>query len=1523
MNLQGIKNRIYWWSKKIVLYGLYFTLCFLVGAFLVLQIPGVQTALTTRIMKKFSKVSGFEVTYDRFHLIWYDRLEIDGLKIIDPAKNTMISAQRIRINFTLSSLWDKSEINIDNATLNESQVNLVKIPTTDSTKDLNMNIFIASINQQFSGEGGGGKSPKLNIAKILLDRSSFSYNNPDKDSLAKGFDYSHFHTGIPVGKFNDFKVIGDTIQFNVETLEARDDKTKLAINELKTFFRYSQGGMEFSNLNLKVGQSTITDTVIFRYSRSGDLSSFDTHVNFHATLRNTIINPSDLALFIPGVEKIGQPLHLDGRLDGKVSRFTYHDMRVGLGKTLLTGQLTLDGLPSLRETFITLNLNEGDVKFEDLKFLFADDVYSRLVPLGNVHARGRFTGFVNDFVANGYFTTQLGKVKSDINLKINEDRVATYHGNLELDQFDLGSYLKDTISFQRVSLNGQIDGKGLTEQTANFSLIGKINSIGLGRYNYLNITTNAQFAKQLFNGKITIDDPHLKFSAVGSIDLRQGRNAIKIKANLDTAWLQELHLSKEKIFISSYIDIDSHGLQLDSLLGTAVLKNSTLTYRDETIHFDSIHVVSSSTGKERKLSLQNSLMDVTLEGDYYYSTLFNDLTNLFDEFYLTLQNDKTSIASYYSAKRNETRPYDAKFQVKLFDINTLANVFDIPLSLSKNTVFAGEFGNGPLSVFHAHSQMDTLRVAGKLFIGNEIDFSGSKIRNSPDVHAALTVRSDRQEFSPVFKTKNLLVGGVWNGRHVDLGIDFDQDGYTNLVRLKSQIDFLSDSTRIKLLPSRIQALEKEWVVDPSNYVLVNRKEWYIHHLGISNGDQLIALDGRISQQPDSTVRLTFANLNLDILNVLSTEKFTGVLNGAVNARDVYHNPYLQNNISIAQLTVNGFLVGDITGSNVWNQQDNRFDLNFFIDRLEKRIVNITGKYNPEAKENPLAITANLQQMNLKIIEPLLRGIFSQIDGTISGKYIISGTFTEPQINGEGEITNGQIMLDYLKTLYSFSGTLGITPNQIVFKDMVLVDAFKNRGTVNGYLAHTHFSEMSINLDAQFANFQLLNTTAKDNNLFYGQGYATGRMTISGPLSNMKISVPYAKTEKNTKIFIPINGTETVDKKEFITFTHFTDSTSVKVDKKKLKKKVELSGITLDLNFDMTPAALVEIIFDIKSGDIIRGRGNGNIKLQLDTKGEFNMFGSVEFTEGAYNFTLYDIINKEFSINKGSRISWFGDPYQATMNITAEYKQLALLGPILSSPAYAASTAPGIRRRYPIEVILKLDGAMLSPQINFDIDAKDLPNNIVLPDFGNVSESLSLDFIAFKARLDEQELKKQVFSLIMLRRFSPIGESISTSGGLSNSVSELFSNQLSYWLSQMDQNLEIDIDLGAFDQEAFNTFQLRLSYSFLNGRLRVTRDGAFNNQYNRSDVSSIAGDWTVDYLLTPDGKFKVKMYSRTNTTNILSSIGTQSAVTTGVSLLHTQNFNQLGDLLRSARERRRRELEKQKNDPDAKDPGGDK
>src|SRR5260221_9860984 len=172
------------------------------------------------------------------------------------------------------------------------------------------------------------------------------------------------------------------------------------------------------------------------------------------------------------------------------------------------------------------------------------------------------------------------------------------------------------------------------------------------------------------------------------------------------------------------------------------------------------------------------------------------------------------------------------------------------------------------------------------------------------------------------------------------------------------------------------------------------------------------------------------------------------------------------------------------------------------------------------------------------------------------------------------------MIDYLKTTYTFTGIVGMVPNQVIFKDFHLVDAFNNKATLNGYLAHRDFSQMHINLDAAFKNFQVLNTAAKDNSLFYGQGYATGDLNIFGPVSNMKISAK-AQTQKNTRIFIPINGTESVEKNDFINLSNFTDSLVIRANGKKPKEKVELSGITMDLNLDVTPDAFAAIILDIK------------------------------------------------------------------------------------------------------------------------------------------------------------------------------------------------------------------------------------------------------------------------------------------------------------------------------------------------------
>ncbi len=1508
MNWQVIKFQVLKWLRRIVFYGLYGLVIFSVVGYGVLQIPWVQKSLVSKVTDRFSAVSGFTVSFDRFYFIWYDRLEITNLHITDPEQHSMIEAGNLFVNFSISNLLANDDINLDAVSLTGGNVSLITIHDADTSVRLNINVFIDAINKQVASGKKGGKSPKIRIAEVLLAQSLFSYNQTEKDSI-RGFDYNHFRVALDEGNLDNFNIIGDTIEFQLGSLQIKDEKTQLHVRQLSTFFRISQGGMEFIGLNLDCNKSHISDTIIFRYNSQADLSDFNNKVQIDARLKNTVLYPEDIAHFTTGLEQWVEPIQLTGHFRGKVAHFTFSPMQASIGSSMVAGSLEMDGLPVIRETFINARLKPSRVYMRDLGFLFPEAFTRNLGPLNQVQLKGNFLGYINDFVADGEMITPFGLVQSDINYKIEETnlRQSAYNGQLKLTNFEIGRFVGDTVNFQKVTLAGRIKGKGFTKESADFTLVGEIPSIGVRGYNYSNIHSNAHFANQYFQGDVTIDDPNLQIAVNGSIDLRPGKDLININARLDTMLLHKLHLSKEEIFLQSKLDIDSRGLSLDSIVGTAHFTNTLIQFRDESIKLDSIRIVSENDNGFRDLLLRSSLVDLSLKGNFYYTTMFTDIERLVHEFMLNIKNDPIAVKKYYSEKRKSEQAYRAVIEANIHDLNPLFQVLDIDLHTSPETKIEGVFSNSSTSNLHFFTRFDSLIYNGQEFAGNEVDFSGSKLRDSTQVLAQLTIASESQQLSKALKTKDLFLEGIWNKDHIDLMFDINQVGYNNSLRIASEVDFLADSTKIKILPSEIRVLGEPWVINNRNYTLVKGQEWSVHNLGITHQHQAIHINGEVSKDPSRILQVDIRQFDMSLLNFFSQEKFKGILNADIKQRDLYGDIFIENQLDIDSLTINNFLVGDVRGKNIRDPKTNHFNIDLTIDRLKNRMVDIKGYYDPKDKENPLHTKAILEKANLKLLEPVVRDLFSQLDGTLTGVYTIEGTFGSPNISGEAKIENGQVMINYLKTLYKVNGTLGMEPNKIMFNDFQLTDGFQNRGRLQGYIAHKGFSKMRINLDASFNNFQVLNTTAKDNSLFYGQAFGTGNLNILGPVSNLKISAN-ARTNKNTRLSIPIGGTTaSEERKEFIQFSNFTDSLKNKKKKGAAKQnfKRELSGLTLDFNIDVTPDAYAEIIFDIKSGDIIRGRGRGDINLQIDTKGEFNMFGLLEFTEGAYNFTLYDIINKEFNIKPGSKISWFGDPYQGVLDITASYRQLASMGPILDDQTLIND--PNIRRKYPVEVLLKLDGPMLSPNLNFDIDAKDLPDNVAV-EGGKPPVRLKFTFNAFKAKLDEQELKRQVFSLIILRKLSP-PDAFATGGSLYNSVSELLSNQLSYWLSQVDQNLEIDLDLGTLDQEAFNTFQLRLSYSFLNGRLRVTRDGSFGNQANRSEVSTIAGDWTVDYLLTPDGKFKVKMYSRSSVNQLQNSLNTQNAaVVTGVSLLYTQSFNEFKDLLRSARERRRRELE---------------
>lgn len=1484
-------------------------LLLVVSGFLILQIPAVQSALISRYLRGFSGVTGFPSSVESFKLLWFDRLELEDVRIFDPEGREMIGAKKIQVNFDLTYLLNDRDVNIDGILTDSARVHLAMIAESDTSRDLNINVFVSRINEHYGTESSGdGRSPRINIGEALLSQSRFTYENQDLPPVEDGFNYNQFSLDIDEAHLQHFLILGDTIQFDVRSLLATDRKTKFGIKRLTTFFRISQQSMEFLGIDLLAGKSTITDTVIFTFNGQRELNEFTDKVRIKANLDHALIRPEDLALFAPEARKLIKPVSVSGNLNGYVHDFRLSEMEIGMGNTLLKGSLEMEGLPDIEETFIILNLKDSRVNFDDFSFVLTENALQRLKPIGEVSMNGQFLGYPTDFVAHGTFSNRLGLIATDINFKVNDEDFdkSSYKGELALNHFDLGTYLNDTINFQHVTLAGKVNGKGLTLSTADFKLNGSVKSIGIRNYTYTNITTNARFASELFNGFFRINDPNLEFTAEGTIDLRNGANTIRMRAQLDTAYLDRIGLTTNPVFVRSGLDMDIQGLHLDSLRGTADLRDFNIHYNDQQLHLANIRLTAERENNYRSIAVHSTIADMEVHGNFLFSDISKDVQKLMKEIFLNIRNDNQEISQYYQTANYRPKSYETEFRMNLKDIRPITNLLETNLEFSRNAIVEGKFISGYTTILQAYSHFDSIAYNNSLLIATDAELTVSKIADSTSVLAMAFVNSRKQTLGKM-KTREMIAEAIWNRNHIDFEWDIEQVDLPNLMRVKGAVDFSKDSTYLRLLPSDIKFLEKQWNFNPGNLITFNNRAIAIRNLAVGDGNQSISVNGELSHDPSRVLSIQIHDLDLSSLNSLTGKSISGILNASFDLSNYFGEFSLQNDVTIDNLTLDDFLIGDISGKNQWDTLNNRFDINFFIDRNNKRIVNLAGYYTPSIKAAPLDVTARFDKANLKIIEPFFEDIFSNMGGTISGDYRISGKLDNPTIAGEGRIQDGQIMINYLKTLYQFTGILGLSPNSIYFKNFDLTDVFRNKGTLSGTITHENFSSMRINLDASFENFQVLNTTLKDNTLFYGQGYATGHLNVFGPISNLKFTAQ-ARTDKNTRIFIPIGEVSEVEKREFIRFTNFSDSTFHEELAGVVNKKLDLTGITIDFNLDVTPDAYCEIIFDLKSGDIIRGRGNGELQLQLDTKGEFNMFGPFEFTEGWYNFTLYDIINKEFEIRKGSRITWYGDAYAGNLDISASYNQLASFAPIVYQTNPSISTSPQLRRKYPVQVLLKLDGPMLNPQINFDIVANELPQSIIVD---GQPVRLDFEFQAFRNKLDEQELKRQVFSLIVLRKFSPPDAfNINTTTSIFNSVSEFLSNQLSNWASQVDENLEIDVDLSALDEEAFNTFQLRLSYTFLNGRLRVTRDGTFYSNPNNINTSpsqnlaNIAGDWTVDYLLTADGKLKVKMYNRTNINPILH-LNSQSWVTTGVSLTHTQSFNELRDIWRSARSKRKK------------------
>ena len=510
------------------------------------------------------------------------------------------------------------------------------------------------------------------------------------------------------------------------------------------------------------------------------------------------------------------------------------------------------------------------------------------------------------------------------------------------------------------------------------------------------------------------------------------------------------------------------------------------------------------------------------------------------------------------------------------------------------------------------------------------------------------------------------------------------------------------------------------------------------------------------------------------------------------------------------------------------------------------------------------------------------------------------------MTGQAYIKNAGFHLNYTNVDYTIQGAnLNFNDKIIDASDNFITDPQGRKAKITGGLIHDHFKNWGYNVRIESPEFLSLNTTRKDNNLYFGKGIGALTMTITGSFAKTNMYIN-ASTAKGSTLTIPFGTAEQAKASSFVRFVA-KDVDSSAIEKTKVKN-TEISGLSVDMDLSVTEDALIQIILDPNAGDYIKGYGRGNIQLSFSRTGEFTMSGDYEIQSGEYLFTLLNLVNKPFSIARGSVVRWTGDPYEGEVNLTASYRDL-YTSPYNFILEYLGADNNAIneaRNTTKVDLDLTLTGRLLSPTIKLDLD------------FPNISPILR-NYIDSKLRIirqDQNEMNRQAMALIVTKTFIPPNNGFQGTQYLTsiNTLSELMSNQLSGYLTELFSDfikengvisgIDLVVGYNVYDATTVNPFstsefQLRMKNNLLNDRLSINFGGnvGTNASSTVSNQTYFAGDIEVTYALTPDNRLKVRVYQRTE-----PSLEGGRKNRSGIGISYRREFNNFSEVINDLKQK---------------------
>jgi len=1113
------------------------------------SVPG-RRFLASEIGYYTGKAFGSEVSIGNAKWNFPATVSLENIIIKDHRHNNMFVIDKLNAGLIYFN-YETGRMIFSGVSLKNMDFNLVRYPGDSSS---NFGYVIARL----SKGSGTARTHKTNIFFNDIDIENLRFRWDDQNAgtvTYGGIDWSHVDVKRFDGKFSSLKIEGDDVSANINTLTL-NESCGFKISQMEGMARYTPTNIEINDLDLITPNSRVRNHIRLDYANTDSMADFVDNVVMKADFANSKVSFKDLKYFTSELkDKTGDVNLARLKAHGKVNNLHVSDLVASFGKnSVVRGQADIQGLPDINKTFFGARFVQLHTSREELDRLMPElDLPGFLDKMGQINLKGYFNGFIGSFKTNVDFETALGNGKADADIKILPDpALSSYSAKIDLNKFDIGKLFGENL-LGNITASGHVDGTGLTLETVRAGLAADISRFDFNRYNYQNIKVNGEAAKKFFKGYLDVRDPNLTLDFKGSVDYRKKKPVYDFTAKIPNADLYALNLAKDSLDISTNLSINVEGIKPDDIDGKVIARETQLIIPGKVYNFDSMSLYSEVGPNNRVINLYSGLIQAKINGNFQVSRL-GDLLKSAARHYID--------SGFYQFNSAALLGQYINFDIKFIDLDPIFSILRTNFSVADSGFMKGSiYSDGNKLVLNGNLP----EVSYKDLHFKDLVFKGQGNNDGLDldINAGAFINKDTE------LVRDALIKLKSNSEKLFFDVQGTDFLNQKQAYLSGSFDVASNGQAyLDLSPSsKIKILDDTWNISAQRIVFNRDTLVSIPEIRFGKRDEDIKVQGEYSKNNSYPLHFIMENLDLATIGdfVPAVSHFGGSVNGQITMSDLNSKPVMESALYISNMSYNGDTLGTFSAQTNYNESTARLSIDAkMLNAKGDEIAKASGSVNID-QSHALALNLNLNLTDLKLFEPFINGVFSELKGQATANMIIKGTLAQPDISGSIDLSEAEFKVNYTNVKYHLTHRFTFNGRTIVIKDLDVYDPFNNKAIVNGQFDLKNLADIGLDINIDAKKIMALNTSQKINNLYFGKGFGTGSVSISGALDNLKFAIKM-RTDKGTTFSMPISSGSTFYGYDYIKFIN-------KSSYLKKMHEVKLSGIELAMDLDITPDAL--------------------------------------------------------------------------------------------------------------------------------------------------------------------------------------------------------------------------------------------------------------------------------------------------------------------------------------------------------------